>query len=86
MHMLSCVRPASLTHQPAVRSLLCYPPSTLSQELQNQLKQQQPEFLDRCHFFNSFFYKRLHNAVGGMRRVDQSNPESLRSAYDAVKR
>ena len=40
----------------------------------------------RCHFFNSFFYKRLHNAVGSLRRVDQSNPESLRAAYDTVKR
>ena len=64
-----------------LRSPLCR-----SQNVQKQLEQQNPELKDKCHFFNSFFYKRLHNAVGGLRRVDQSNPESLRTAYDAVKR
>ena len=42
---------------------------------------------DKCHFFNSFFYKRLKKEVGSMRSSRfREDPEAIAEGYKAVRR
>lgn len=58
-----------------------------SQNIAIQLREQHgEEALGRCHFFNSFFYKRLSSAVSHVPRRDQSDPKNIEAAYQTVRR
>ena len=43
-----------------------------------------PELLRRCHFFNSFFFKRLMQSIGGNKR--RKDPAAIAEGYKAVQR
>ena len=44
-----------------------------------------PVNLERCHIFNSFFYKRLLHAMGGG-KLTRKNYDKVREGYQSVKR
>ncbi|KOO25560.1 sentrin-specific protease 7 [Chrysochromulina tobinii] len=43
-----------------------------------------PALLERCHFFNSFFFKRLMQSIGGNKRL--KDPAAIAEGYKAVQR
>jgi Ulp1 family protease len=51
--------------------------------LQDQLKETHPEVLEKCHFFNSFFYKRLLHTIG---KTKNPTEEDRRKGYALVRR
>ena len=52
--------------------------------IQERLQAKDRALLDKCHFFNSFFYKRLHQLMGGNKV--RANPEAMAMGYRSVRR
>mmetsp|Transcript_19898 Transcript_19898/g.60361 ORF Transcript_19898/g.60361 Transcript_19898/m.60361 type:complete len:1122 (+) Transcript_19898:164-3529(+) len=52
--------------------------------IQDRMKRDAPDVLEKCHFFNSFFYKRLLQTMG--KKPGGGNGNDRREAYKLVRR